>query len=172
MGWWWSPGRTHFPTRLGVLPHGLIDVADPGDPRAVRHALEDVRLEINRRRQTGSSNDADVVVVVRELAELETEAMTVAAAISATGPEHRVRLVAASERPVAELFGTCPFIDQLGTRLVLQTATEEDSVALLGMPGAERFGAGGHALLRLEGRVPYHGWAHRVSGDSLARLCT
>jgi DNA segregation ATPase FtsK/SpoIIIE-like protein len=68
-----------------------------------------------------------------------------------------VRLVVASERPAAELLSRCPFIDQLGTRLVLQAATEEDSVALLGMPGAERLGAGGYALLRLEGRLPVPG---------------
>src|SRR5207249_1473285 len=100
----------------------------------------------------------------------EPAAMAAAAAIAVTGPAHGVRLVVASERPVAELLRTCPSVDQLGTRLVLQTASEEDSVALLGMEGAERLGAGGHALLRLDGRIPYRGRAHRVSGDNLARL--
>ena len=79
-----------------------------------------------------------------------------------------MRLVAASERPVAELLKTCPFIDHFGTRLVLQTATEEDSVALLGMPGAEYLGAGGLGMLRLEGRQPVQGWTRRVSADRLA----
>src|SRR3989442_6810566 len=85
--------------------------------------------------------EADLVVVVRDLGDLDPEALLTAAAIAATGPQHGVRLLASSELPVAELLRTCPFIDQLGTRLVLQTATEEDSVALLGMPGAERLGA-------------------------------
>ncbi|MDQ6675365.1 MAG: LysM peptidoglycan-binding domain-containing protein [Chloroflexota bacterium] len=163
--------RPHtLPAEIGAFPHGLMDVVDPGDPEALRLALESVKLEIDRRRQAGSSGEADLVVVLRELGDLEPEAISTAAAIAATGPEHGVRLVAASERPVAELLRTCPFVDQLGTRLVLQTATEEDSVALLGMDGAEYLGAGGHALLRLEGRIPYRGWAHRVSADHLARL--
>src|SRR5205823_2936360 len=129
-----------------------------------------VKLEIDRRRQSGSVGDADVVLVIRELADLEPEAMTNAAAIAASGPPHGVRLVAASERPVAELLRLCRFVDGLGTRIVLQTATEEDSVALLGTDGAERLGAGGHALLRLEGRIPHPGWAHRVSPDHLGQL--
>jgi LysM repeat protein len=164
--------RPHtLPDEIGLLPHGLLDVVDPGEPEAVQHALEGVKLEIDRRRQARSLADAaDIVVVLRELADLEAEAMASAAAIAATGPQHGVRLLAASERPVAELLGICPFVDRLGTRLVLQTATEEDSVALLGMDGAEYLGAGGHALLRFEGRTPYHGWAHRVSADRLARL--
>ncbi|MDQ6670906.1 MAG: hypothetical protein M3069_09185 [Chloroflexota bacterium] len=163
--------RPHMlPDEIGVFPHGLLDVADPGDPDAVQHALEGVKLEIDRRRQAGSAGEADLVVVVREFGDLDPDALLTAAAIAAAGPRHGVRLLAASELPVAKLLRTCPFIDQLGTRLVLQTATEEDSVALLGMPGAERLGAGGYALLRLEGRVPFHGWAHRVSADNLARL--
>ena len=43
-------------------------------------------------------------------------------------------------------------------------------MALLGMDGAEGLGAGGHALLRLEGRMPYPGWAPYVPADLLARL--
>jgi hypothetical protein len=163
--------RPHtLPDEIGVFPHGLLDVADPGNPEAVQHALNSVKLEIDRRRQAGCSGEADVVVVVRELCDLEPEAMATAAAIAASGPEDGVRLVMASERPVAELLRTCSYVDQLGTRLVLQTATEEDSVALLGMPGAEHPSAGGYALLRLEGCMPFRGWAHRVSADNLARL--
>jgi len=163
--------RPHtLPTEIGLLPHGVLDVIDPANPEAVQHALQDVKLEIDRRRQAGPTDEADLVVVVRELGDLDAEAMATAAAIATTGPEHGVRLVAASERPAAELLKVCPFMDRLSTRLVLQTATEEDSVALLGMPGAEYIGAGGHGRLRVEGRTPQHGWAHRVSADNLARL--
>jgi hypothetical protein len=161
--------RPHtLPDEIGLFAHGLLDVADPGDAEAVLHALQSVKLEVDRRRQSGSSDNADVVVVVRELGDLETQAMAVCGAITASGPGHGVRLVAASERPVAELLSSCPFIDRLGTRLVLQTASEEDSVALLGTDGAEQLGAGGHALLRFEGRMPHPGRAHRVSADRLA----
>jgi DNA-binding SARP family transcriptional activator len=107
---------------------------------------------------------------VRELGDIEPDALQTLGAIAAAGPQYGVRLVAASERPVAELLKTCPFIDHFGTRLVLQTATEEDSVALLGMPGAEYLGAGGLGMLRLEGRQPLQGWTRRVSADRLARL--
>ena len=117
-----------------------------------------------------SANEADLVVVVRELGDIEPDALQTLGAIAAAGPQYGVRLVAASERPVAELLKTCPFIDHFGTRLVLQTATEEDSVALLGMPGAEYLGAGGLGMLRLEGRQPVQGWTRRVSADRLSRL--
>jgi hypothetical protein len=81
-----------------------------------------------------------------------------------------VRLVVASEGPVTELLGRCRFLDQLRTRLVLQAASEEDSVALLGVPVAEHLSAGGHAFLRLEGRLSVQGWARRVSADRLGHL--
>jgi len=161
--------RPHaLPEEIGMFPHVLLDVVDPADREAVQRVLDDMKLEIDRRRQAGSSGD--LVVVIRELGDLEPEAMAVAATIAATGPDYGVRLAAASERPVPELLKVCPFVEQLGTRLVRQTATEEDSVALLGMDGAEYLGAGGQALLRLEGRIPYRGRAHRVSPDRLARL--
>jgi LysM repeat protein len=163
--------RPHsLPSEIGRLPHGLLDVIDPANPEAVRQVLQDVKAEIDRRRHAGLTDEADLVVVVRELGDLDAEAMATADAIATTGPDYRVRLVAASERPAAELLGLCPFMDRLSTRLVLHTATEEDSVALLGMPGAEYIGAGGHGRLRVDGRMPEHGWAHRVSADKLARL--
>jgi hypothetical protein len=159
-----------LPDEIGFMPHGLLDTVDPGDPQATLRALESVKVEIERRRQTGGPDEADLVVVVRELGELEPEAHRILADIAAAGPQQRVQLVAASERPVTELLERCPFVDQIGTRLALETATEEDSVGLLGMPGAETIGAGGNALLRLEGRLPVPGWAYRLPADRLARL--
>src|SRR6266699_4294747 len=104
------------------------------------------------------------------MGDLDPGALSALSGIAALGPHYGVRLLVASERPVAQMLRICPFIDQLGTRVVLQTASEEDSVALLGMDGAEGLGAGGHALLRLEGRMPYPGWAPYVPADLLARL--
>jgi hypothetical protein len=43
-------------------------------------------------------------------------------------------------------------------------------VALLGTDGAERQGACGHALLRLEGRIAHPRRAYRVSADHLGKL--
>jgi hypothetical protein len=110
----------------------------------------------------------DPQILARELAELDGQ--HVAVLIAAAGPRHRVRLVVASERPVADVLQDCPFLDELGTRLVLQTRDEEESVALLGIPAGEELGSGGHALLRQESRVPIQGWARLVPGDYLARL--
>ena len=163
--------RPHtLPDEISAFPHGLLDVADPGDPDAVQQALEGVKLELDRRRQSSGTDEAELVVVLRELCDLEPEAVELCAEIAATGPQHGVRIIAASEHPVAELYGHCPFLDKLSTRLVLQTATEEDSVGLLGTDGAQYLGAGGHALLRFEGRMPWPGCAHRVSADHLAQL--
>jgi len=163
--------RPHtLPNEIGVFPHGLFDVVDPGDPGSVQNALESVRDELDRRRRDRNNGDADLVVVVREIADLESPAVNALSAIAADGPDYGVRLLVASERPVAETLSSCPFADQLGTRLVLQTATEEDSVALLGMPGAEDLGAGGYMLIRFEGRVPLQGLARRVSADHLWRM--
>jgi hypothetical protein len=163
--------RPHtLPDEIGLFPHGLNDVTDPGDPQAVLRALESVKLEVDCRRQASSADVADLVVVIRELAEIEPDAQQLLGTIAAGGTEYGVQLIVASDRPVAELLRRCPFVDQIGTRLVLQSATEEDSVALLGMPGAERLGAGGYVLLRLEGRLPVPGWAYRLPADRLARL--
>jgi len=163
--------RPHtLPNEIGLFPHGLFDVIDPGDPASVQNALESVRSELDRRRTDRNNGDAELVVIVRELADLESDAVNALSAIAADGPDYGVRLLVASERPVAETLSRCPFADQLGTRLVLQTANEEDSVALLGMPGAEDLGAGGYMLLRFEGRVPLQGLARRVSADHLWRM--
>jgi hypothetical protein len=65
-----------------------------------------------------------------------------------------------------------PVLLEFGTRLVLQAKDEEESVALIGMPGAEELGSGGHALLRFESRMPVQGWARFVPPDHLARLAS
>ena len=109
-------------------------------------------------------------MVIRELGDLDTAAIGMLKTIAAAGPRHRVRLVVASERPVAEILQDCPFLDELGTRLVLQTPDEGGECGTAGTPAGEELGSGGHALLRLESRVPIQGWARLVPGDYLARL--
>jgi hypothetical protein len=155
---------------VGLFPHTLIDVADPGDPDTVQQALESVKREIDRRRESGGADEPELVVLLRELGDLEPQAMDLCGAIAANGPAHRVRIVAASEQGVPDLYEGCPFVDLFTTRLVLQTASEEDSVGLLGTTAAEDLSAGGHALLRFEGRAPWPGCAPRVSPERLAQL--
>ena len=147
--------RPHtLPDAVADLPHGLVDVVDPDVPGATQQTLEGVMVEIERRRQSGSADDADMVLVGRNLRSGPRGHGAVQCDRRA-GPQYGVRVATATERPVTELFGACPFVDRLGTHLVLQTADEEDSVALVGTTGAERLGAGGHAPLRLEGRMPH-----------------
>ena len=159
-----------LPEELGRFPHGLFDTVNSADPAAVQQALMAVRQELDRRMAAGATDEPDLVVVIRELGDLDAAAIGMLKTIAAAGPRHRVRLVVASERPVAEVLQDCPFLDELGTRLVLQTRDEEESVVLLGTPAGEELGSGGHALLRLESRVPIQGWARLVPGDYLARL--
>jgi hypothetical protein len=161
--------RPHsVPAEIGRFPHILLD---PVDGDAVKQALLSVRHELTRRASTDEGEDIpDLVLVIRELAELDPEAVEVLGAILVEGPRHGVRVVAATERSVNDVLGVCPFLSDFGTRLVLQTGTEEESIALIGMPGAEHLGSGGDALLRLESRVPVQGWARQVPIEYLARL--
>jgi hypothetical protein len=164
--------RPHsMPEEIGRFPHILLDPVDANDGDAVKQALLSVRREVSRRASADEGEGIpDLVLVVRELAELDPEAVEVMGAILVEGPRHRVRVVAATERSANDVLGACPFLSDFGTRLVLQTSTEEESVALIGMPGAEHLGSGGDALLRLESRVPVQGWARQVPIESLARL--
>ena len=76
-----------------------------------------------------------------------------------------------SRRPdPAELTAVCPGLDAFRTRLVLQTADEDASQALLGAAGAEELPPGGSMLLRLEARTPLRAHGFRVAPDHLARL--
>jgi hypothetical protein len=161
-----------LPEEVGVLPHQLVPLVDPQQPHDVLEALEQVRAELGRRVVAGASNEPDLVLVVRELADLAPEALGVLGPILADGPRYRVRVLAASERPGAELAQACPVLGELATRLVLHAADEDESVALLGMPGAEELGAGGQLLLRLEGRLPIQAHGFRVAPNHLARLVT
>jgi nucleoid-associated protein YgaU len=164
--------RPHtLPEEIGLLPQVLTDTIDPADSAAVNHMLDDVRRELdNRAAGEGTAEQPDLVVVVREMCDLEPSAIAQLGVLAAAGPVHNVRVIVGSERPVAELAKVCPFLNAFGTRIVLRTRDEEESIALIGAPGAEELGRGGHALLRLEGRVPIQGWACRVPPEHLARL--
>jgi hypothetical protein len=86
------------------------------------------------------------------------------------GPRHGIRLLAASEQSAADLLQACPVLGEFGTRLVAQAADEDESVALLGIDGAETLGAGGQLLVRRDGRLPVQVYGYRVAPDRLSRL--
>jgi hypothetical protein len=62
----------------------------------VQNALESVRDELDRRRRDEINGDADLVLVVRELADLDADALVGLSAIAADGPDYGVRLLVAS----------------------------------------------------------------------------
>src|SRR5262249_16792759 len=107
---------------------------------------------------------------VRELADLDVEQMAALGALALDGPRCHVRLLAAGERSASELVQRCAFLNEFSTRIVLQAADEDESVALLGTPGAEELGAGGQILVRLDGRTPVQANAYRVAPQHLTRL--
>ena len=59
-----------------------------------------MKTEVARRREAGSSKEADVVVVERERRDIEPDSLYILAAIAAVGPRSGVRLLVASEGPV------------------------------------------------------------------------
>src|SRR5207237_1382851 len=69
-----------------------------------------------------------------------------------------------------DLTAVCPVLDEFRTRLVMQTADEDASQALLGTAGAEELGPGGNMLVRLEARTPVRAHGLRVPPDHLVRL--
>jgi nucleoid-associated protein YgaU len=158
------------PNELPEFPHVLIDPADSNSGESVDSALDALQAELGRRVVATDSGDGDIILLVRELVDLEPGPLSKLAAIAARGPQFGIRVVAATDRPVPELLQKCSFLDEFGARIVRATADEDESVALLGMTGAEELPSGGHVLVRLEGRAPIQAWARRVPGDHLARL--
>jgi DNA segregation ATPase FtsK/SpoIIIE-like protein len=167
-----SPGSP--PAELLAVPHLSGPVVDPRQPEAVQAAVDRVQAELERRRAAQPNAEVipepDLVLVVRELAELDTDTLAGLGPILLDGPPHGIRLLAVSERPAAELQQACPVLGEFGTRLVSQVADEDESVALLGVAGAETLGTGGRLLVRLEGRLPVQVYGYRVAPDRLARL--
>jgi len=68
--------RPHtLPDGIGWFSHGLLDPADSGHPDAVQQALASVKDELDRGVAVGSTADADLVLVVRELGDLKPDAL-------------------------------------------------------------------------------------------------
>ncbi len=161
-----------LPEDLLGLPHLLEAPVDPHDEQSALETLTFVREELEERMGSGQTDRPDLVLVLPELGELSTEHMAALGPIMLHGPRHRVRVVAASERRAIDLVQHCPLLSEFGTRLVLRTGDEEESIALLGSGDATELGPGGHLLVRLEGRVPLQAYGYRVAPDRLARLVT
>jgi hypothetical protein len=159
-----------LPTDVMALPHQLGEAVDPADGAALRTTLEQVREELDRRVAADGKTFVELALVIRELADVPREDHDLLATLLGDGPRLGIRVLAASERPATELAQACPYLGELRSRLVLQTADEDGSQVLLGAAGAEELGPGGQLLLRLEGRSPIRAHGFRVAPDHLARL--
>src|SRR5207302_875780 len=65
-----------LPAELERLPHQLRDVVDPGREQETLLAIEEVGAELARRIAMGATNDPDLAVIIRELADLDAEQMS------------------------------------------------------------------------------------------------
>ncbi|HYT89101.1 MAG TPA: LysM peptidoglycan-binding domain-containing protein, partial [Gemmataceae bacterium] len=159
-----------LPVELTALPHQLVSPVDPANGAAVGAVLEQLRDELDRRGTADAQDGVDVVVVIRELAGLQDEYWELLGRLVSEGPRLRIHLLAASDQPAGELARSRSYLADFRTRLVLHTADEDASQALLGAAGAEELGPGGQLLIRLEGRTPVRAHGFRVAADHLARL--
>jgi len=159
-----------LPDELLGLPHVLEAPVDPHDEQAALEVLRLVGEELEERIASDETSRPDVVVVLTELGQMSAEHLAALGPIMLHGPRYRVRVIAASVRRAVDLVQHCPLLPEFGTRLVLRTADEEESIALLGSGDATELGPGGHLLARLEGRVSLQAHGYRVTPDRLARL--
>lgn len=171
---WTIASRRTLPAQLQHLPHQCCGLADPGDHVQVNRVLEHVRAELVRRMRSAEEDageasarraEPEVVLVIGELDEVEDDGATLEL-IGVHGPEHGVRLLAATTD------AACLSEDVLahfGTRLVLQTLDDDESIKLLGRPDAADLGSG-DLLFRIDGRLPVRARGFRISADHLDNL--
>jgi DNA-binding SARP family transcriptional activator/nucleoid-associated protein YgaU len=162
----WTIARPRdLPAPLASLPHQRRTV-DASDEQAVAEAVHQLRRELEAR--MAGQPAAELVVVLSELATLGDHASDLEL-VAHHGPEHGIRLLAAT----TDLEGVHhPLVPFFATRLVLQTADEERSVALIGSTDAAYLGGGGRLLLRLDAREPVEVYGYRVAPEHLDRLVT
>jgi AAA domain len=117
-------GPGSLPAELLAAPHLRGPVVGPRRLDAVHAALDRVHAELERRRAAQPHADdkpePELLLLVRELAELEPDTVAGMGPILLDGPRHGIRLLAASERPATELLQACPVLGEFGTRLMSQ----------------------------------------------------
>jgi nucleoid-associated protein YgaU/two-component SAPR family response regulator len=164
-----APGE--LPTSLDCLPQQLKPRADARNTLEVDAALRDVRAELIHRMQRPQSetptDEAEIVLVIGELSRLEyAPRRTTLDMLGTYGPAHGVRLIAATRDS-----GRIPdeLMKAFTTRLVMRTATVEDSQRLLGQPEAADLLGGGQLWARLGIRQALEGYGMHVRPDLVER---
>jgi LysM repeat protein/DNA-binding SARP family transcriptional activator len=153
-----------LPAPVDELPH-LDATIDPDNPEDFAGLLARLRAELDQRALGGAW--PELVVVVPELASLGERAAELQMLLG-TATASGVRLIAGTSDPIASI--QSPLLSAFTTRLVLQMAAEEASVALLGTADAAFLGGGGRLLLRLDGREPVELYGYQIAPDHLERL--
>jgi len=171
---WTIAQRRGLPPRLAELPHqiaGFVDLANRDDVAGI---LQEARGELLRRmariddesaRWQPSSEEPALVIAIDELAEIEDDGTTLEL-LGTRGPAHGISLLAATSR--ASEVGD-DLLAYFGTRLVLQSLDDTDSIRLLGRPDAADLGTA-EFFLRVDGRIPLRVRGYQVSESHLADL--
>jgi len=167
--------RCTLPTKLSRLPHHGDDFINPDDEDTVRETLEQLRRELVRRMRCtegegghawrATSKEPEIVLVVGELADLPDDGTTLEL-IGSQGARHGVRLLVATARADAL---AADVLSYFGTRVVLQTLDDDESVHLIGHSEAAVL-ADGELYLRIDGRTPIRLRGFRISPEHLDEL--
>ncbi|MCX6021594.1 MAG: LysM peptidoglycan-binding domain-containing protein [Chloroflexi bacterium] len=174
---WTIADRRVVPAQLLMLPHQGSEPVVPDDKPRVQRLLHEVRAELLRRMRdtdqvgvrpvSAPQGEPELVLVVGEIGDLshEDDSNTLEM-IGVHGPAHGVRLLAATTN--AGALGD-DVLTNFGTRLVLQTMDDEESIQLLGQPSAADLGSG-DVLVRIDGRKPIQVQGFRITVDHLDEL--
>jgi len=172
---WTIASRQTLAVELADLPHQARRFVAPDDDAVVQAVLQTLRAEVaERRRATAeaegqgwrpSADQPEHVLVVAELGQLKDDGTTLEL-LGTDGPWVGVRVIAATTQ--AQALGD-DVLTHFGTRLVLQTLDDDESVHLLGRPEAADLGPG-ELFVRVDGQAPVRVRGFRVSEEHLAAL--
>jgi len=167
--------RCTLPAQLWKLPHHTGDFINPDDDDMVRETPKQLRTELVRRMRCtegegghawrATPEEPEIVLVVGELADLPDDGTTLEL-IGSQGARHGVRLLVATARADAL---AADMLSHFGTRVVLQTLDDDESVHLIGHPEAADL-ADGELCLRIDGRTPIRLRGFRISPEHLDEL--
>lgn len=172
---WTIASQRTFPLQLLGLPHQCSALIDPNDEQRVSAVVDRIRTEIVRRTQSVDSNvghgwspdpdEPEIVIVMGELGDLGDDGPSLEF-IATHGPAVGVRLLAGATHADAIDDG---MLAQFGSRLVLQTLDDGESIRLLGEPQAADLGSG-ELLVRVDGRGAIRAHAFRITAEHLDAL--
>lgn len=167
--------RHTLPAQLSRLPHHGGDFINPDDEDSVHETLEHLRTELVGRMRCAEGEggrawratpeEPEIVLVVEELADLPDDGTTLEL-IGSQGARHGVRLLVATARADAL---AADALSHFGTRVVLQTLNDDESIHVIGQPEAADL-ADGELYLRIVGRLPIRLRGFRVSPEHLDEL--